>query len=287
MLKDTEQLKEWVRITHSISLHLHSTNTDWGLAQQAIANSKVVDPILGINYSPFNLTMRSIIREFGQGSQEHINKTLAFDEEYSAELYSIHEDLVRLSETLDYPVTILLDSERLWLNEVTKDTVDIKHDHLYQLCKSVFPEAIVNYWGQGSVRLDGDSRNWLSDHPGWGTFPKVNPDSLGDKTSVILYRPNQYVREWQAAVLTHETSSKPLIAWVSLGAGWEQSPRRWNDNLDYKINIDYGRGRYINNLRKQHPLKFPPFDSVAFYPNPERTTDFWERLKLYSRGANA
>lgn len=284
MVQDQAALFEWVRITGACSLYLDSTDDDW---YRCVAACIASDGVLAVNYSPFRKIMNPLI----QDPERHKAATLAIDGVFWDEVFHLWERLEEIHQLAGQVevAAVLLDSEKLFVDEDTVGIRRMKHDMLYRLCKWIFPQAAVSYWGHRMVQIDGRSSMWLTEHPGWGVFPKVSPAAFGDWTTVVMYQPAAYVESWLKTKLTRERDlDHPLIAWISIGAGWgmlDNGKRTWEDNLNYPIGVDHNRGRYINKPPRHGALTFEEFECVGIYPNPERTDDFFKRLRVYAIAA--
>jgi len=291
--------REYVRITHAFSLrgeNVTSNQIDVAVSTCAAINATKpsIPCTLAINYSPWHGRFDKNLPPTDTGPTHAAELTT-----FQTRLQRIREWLERANRERDADVrvsAILLDSERFTVREndaAWNEAIREKHDAIYRLSKSVFPQAKVVWYGFGAIQRTASKT-------GWRQAPWHSLDELHDTFVVALYRVPEIGYTREAFRRTVENARKhgtqEVTPWVALAAGHRRQtqgkPWTFSMNWDYDLVYSWRLGRELNSSWfGDRPERFAPWNAakvVCFYPGPgdKRCPAWWKHFIAYVRGAN-
>jgi hypothetical protein len=190
---------------------------------------------------------------------------------------------------------ILLDSEQFYVSDdpVWNARITVKYDEVYDLCKSVFPDARVEWYGRGIQA--GEHKT------GWGPQPWNTFDNKADSFSCDLYRVAEFSEMCETFRRTHAFAKtkvmNPVVTpWIALGSGYRRQVdqyQKWDMVWDYDLIYSWILGMVINVPWFGWPEqeeRFAPWNAAkvaVFYPPPfdPRVPSWCKHFVAYCRGA--
>jgi hypothetical protein len=294
---------EYVRLTHSLCVrgeNVTGPQLDVAVAVCAAVNQQRPDiaASIGVNYSVWHRRFPKDAPPTETGAKH--DDEVAF---YRSRLEQIRDWLAQSNSRrkTDVRVTaILLDCERFRTKDAKasgaaawNDAIRAKHDEIYRVSKTVFPDARVVWYGLGGVSTTAVGSCWRTSN----TAPT---NILNDGWSVSLYRPHEqyYTREQMRRTVDAARAAgvKEVIPWVSLASGYRRQVEgpswTWDTSWDYGLPLAWQLGAELNNpwygknAECYAPWNAAPF--VCFYPGPFYPKyPHWPRYFVaYVRGAN-
>lgn len=300
---DNPRLREYVRITHSACL-----NGAWAkpvhvdaavqVCKYVNAGQPDIPATLAIGYTPWKDYSGKDLPPTDQG-HTHTRELAVFAQrlgdirEWVATSNQRHRAQIRVS-------VILLNSERFNTKAPGQPgasswnaAIASKHNALYDIVKSRFPEARVEWYNFGAVLP--------SSHPtGWSQVNIHNLSEKHDGFSVSLYRVPEigYTREsfrrTAKNARAHDVDS--VTPYVALGCGYRRQVSgaawAWDFHWDYDLVYSWLLGQEINHSWfGDRPERFAPWHAakaVCFWPPPfDKRCPVWTRHFIaYVRGAN-
>lgn len=294
---------EYARITHALSLGAVSTtgsqaNVAVGICaalNRAGARPRVA---IALNYSPWH-------NQFGKDLPPTDNGPTADAE---VQMFRRRMELLRdwftqaaraSGESVDVGA-VLLDSERFHCRDPGAPgaaewnaAIRAKHDAFYDLCKSVFPEARVIWYGFGATGPASSESGWsratyydlAGKNDGWSTSLYYGPE---------IDTQRQQVRRTVADAEQHGV--REVIPFVTLGCGYKRQvdgPEwAWTFVWNYDLVYSWQLGRELNvGWYGERPQRYAPYQAVpvvCFYPGPfDPRAPYWPiHFIAYVRGAN-
>lgn len=294
-----ELLHEYVRLTHAASL-----SGEWFKPEQvdrSVAACKKVnatDPeiraSIAVNYSPWH-------RRFGkelpptdkgpthQAELDHLRTRM--------ELFRDQLETANREYDADVVVTaILFDSERFRTaadDPEWNDAITEKHDAVYDVVRSIFPNARVEWYARGAIRPGASAT-------GWSQTRYFTLDEKGESFGCSLYRVPEigYTRETyrRTAQNAEKHEIEEVTPWIALASGYRRQPDKfheWSLDWDYDLIYSWQLGREVNCSWFGVPERadrFAPWNKARiaiFYPEPFGRSPHWGRhFVAYVRGAN-
>jgi hypothetical protein len=291
--------REYVRITHAFSLRAETaTLRQIDVAVSTCAAINATKPsipcTLAINYAPWHRRFGKKLPPTNTGPThaEELSK-------YRARLQNIRQWLERVNQKRGVEVrvsAILFDSERFRVRDgdaVWNQAIREKHDAIYRLSKSVFPQAKVIWYQFGAIQR-------APSKTGWRQAPWHSLDELHDAFAVDLYRIPEigYTREVFRRTVENarQHGTREVIPWVALASGYRRQPQGepWSFSMDWDYDLIYSwalGGELNNSWFGDRPERFAPWNAapvVCFYPKPgdKRCPAWWKHFIAYVRGAN-
>jgi hypothetical protein len=297
MLEDANDplLQEWIRITHAAGLSANWLTESWvNVAVEAVQEVNDQNPdipaTISLAYSPYHF----------DGWPYGAPPTYS-GPEYATALDRIRANFVLAKTWLEQAnaalganvavSAILLDCE-LWFveeddvegHEEWNAALDEKHDAVYDICKSLFPDAIIHWYHRGLP-------------PGYRLFTLREQ---GDSASPALYHtPEPDVVRWGFRQVYDEAQAHGIslvIPWFALGEAYWTLPngyRTYICDLNYELSLSWQLGAEVNGLwDAQPPDDSTPWEAasqVIFYPGPfslTRAPHFPAHFAAYVRGAH-
>ena len=298
--------REYVRITHAFSLHgenvtLNQIDVAVSTCAAVNATKPSIPCTLAINYSPWHVKFSDPADRFGPDlPPTNIGPSHAIElRTFRIRFRRIREWLERVNRERGADVrvsAVLLDSERFTVREgdaVWNEAIREKHDAIYGLSKSVFPQAKVVWYGFGAIQRTASKT-------GWRQAPWHSLDELHDTFVVSLYRVPEigYTREAFRRTVENarQHGTQEVTPWVALAAGHRRQtqgkPWAFSMNWDYDLVYSWHLGWELNSSWfGDRPERFAPWNAakvVCFYPGPgeRRCPAWWKHFIAYVRGAN-
>src|SRR5262249_32317309 len=186
---------------------------------------------------------------------------------------------------------ILLDCERFVTSlteEPLNEAITRKENQVYEVAKSIFPEARVEWYGRGGMHVSSDASGWTQNR--YFTLAEK-----GDSFACSLYQlpDDSKMRETyrRTVELARTRGVAEVTPWIALGTGWERRGWKnvWEWNWDYDLKYSWQLGVDINN-RSQAGDTTAPWDAakvVVLFPSPfdEASPASFEHFVAYVRGA--
>lgn len=300
---DNPHLREYVRITHALCLNggwVKAKHVDVAVRVCQLVNADKPDiaATLAIGYAPWTEHFGKGLPPTDQGPT-HARELAVFERRlrdirgWIAESNRRHDAAVRVS-------AIVLDSERFNTKATDQGgasawnaAIAAKHNAVYDIIKSVFPEARVEWYNFGAVVPSLSPTGWS----------EVNVHNLAEKNdgfSVSLYRVPEIGNTREAFRRTVKNARghgvESVTPYVALGSGYRRQVSgaawAWDFHWDYDLVYSWTLGREIN-----HPWfgdrseRFAPWHAakvVCFWPPPfDKRCPAWTRhFVAYVRGAN-
>lgn len=176
----------------------------------------------------------------------------------------------------DNVISVMIDDER---DAAARDLMVTHRDNLYSICKTVFPKAIVQYYGFGSIDTDASTLGW-SDGGVNKLFVGTEKTDMG---GISFYKVGCRETEKQRLIksvqnlTTIKRTELNFTAWVALACGYRWKTNKFHEfvnNWDYDLSESYYMGGLINepwfSNNADHIERFGPWNKikmVAFYPN--------------------
>ena len=168
--------------------------------------------------------------------------------------------------------------------------IDAKYDAMYNIAKSYYPDAIVDWYGRGGMHR-------CSAEDGWCQTNWFTGHELGDNYAIALYSLPEYggmQESFTRTVVEAQADGYPRVTpWVSLGAGYQRTLDDgfvYSKNWDYNLWYSWQFGAEINHpWFATQPDRFAPWDMaeyVMFYPRPFEAAPWGKHFVAYVRGAH-
>jgi len=282
LLAESDRLKEYVRLTHSLCLNTHWVDIAHIEAAVRVccdvnAESPAIPATLALAYEVGK-------RDTDQKLEHHL---VVYDRRLNCMAAWIGQVNRRLHTSVRVSA-ILLESE--WFPR-DEELVE-KHDAFYQMSKQRFPEADVDWYGFGAV-VPGRGPS------GWSADSYFDPSDKHDAYSVSLYRVPEihgtHETFKRTAANALEYGTRRVNPWVALGSGYRRQidgSTEWCFGWDYDLIYSWTLGYELNDpWFGDRPERFAPWHAakcVYFWPPPfDDRCSFWMRHFIaYVRGAN-
>ena len=294
-----EMLYEYVRLTHAVTLKGEAAQRGEVDAAVSICNriNKTKPEIrasIGLSFSPWHRRFGKDLPPSDRG-RTHDAELRLFRERFEffrrriAELNAMLKSDVRVT-------AILFDCERFEArpdDPVEGVALDEKYNLMYDLAKSFFPQARVEWYARGSV--------YQSAAPsGWSMSRHFTLREKGDSFSCSLYAvPEIYgTRERFRRTLENarEHGMESVTPWVSLAAGYRRQTRGksnyamdWDYDLIYswQIGAELNHPWFGDEAREKRFASWRAAEVVVFYPEPMGRSPAWgKHFVAYVRGAH-
>lgn len=283
-------LYEYVRLTRSVGIFgMWKSQPAIEKAVEmcdAVTHSDTAAPAtIAINYSPWHWRWPEDLPPTHTGP-EH-------DEviEYYYNLMSdIKEWLDQANARLGSDVQVsvlLLNTERFQVREENEPNaeawnaaIDDKYDSIFNVCKEVFPDARVEWYGRATApwhftgqELGNGFATWLYNLP------------FVDRTRAMFR---------SAYESAQALGSGDVMPWIALAAGYhlDQEGEPWDFDWNFDLRFSWQIGAEVNDpYYGDHPAEYAPWHAAwaaTFYPGPfDQRVPYWgEHFVAYVRGAH-
>ena len=301
--KQTERNKllyEYVRLTHALSLRGETASPRE--IDQAVdicnrvntTNPKQVAS-LGINFSVWHRRFDKELppTDFGSSHKSEMDFLRKRMTQIRNSVASAN-----LRNRANVKVTaILFDSERFVTksnDEVWNAAITRKHNEAYDVVKSIFPDARIEWYARGAIhRAASDS--------GWARTRYTTLDEKGESFGCSLYYVPENESTRKVFRFTAKNAAKhgcdSVTPWIALASGSRRQTHRfneWSNNWNYDLIYSWQLGREINNSwygQEKRTERFAPWNKAkiaVFYPAPfNNNSPHWgQHFVAYVGGAN-
>jgi hypothetical protein len=288
LTKPDERVYEYVRISRAACLQ-----GEYATRQHVETCVKLCQPVgasIGINLKPYHNTVMEGDSPLVDYPDELslLVRALTMCRQWLGQADELYGSTVQVS-------AILLDSERFFLKEndpAWNDAICAKYDAVYDLCKSVFPDARVIWYEWGVEAAPSKT--------GWSFAPWYHPQAKTDALSCDLYTPCELHRArgtfGRTVVEADSRNIKSVVPYLSLASGYQRAQKEfqtWNNDWRYGKEYAYQLGQEMNVPWFSWPeqvVRFAPWgraDAVVFYPPPfdPRVPSWVEYFTAYCFGA--
>jgi len=294
--KDSRVLYELARITHSLSL------SGAGCTRDQIDNclytcEKInrmkpkIRSSLAINFSPWHWRFGEDLPPTDRGPT------------YKAEIGLFVSRLKLIKKWVatsnkkyysDVKVSaVLLDSERFHVradDPLWNEAIRQKLDEIHRLAAAIFPEARIEWYGRGILRV------WGGD--GWGKTLYFTGQEIKAPSSCSLYSVPELERMRETyrrtCKLADELDISDVTPWVALASGFRRGlvkKQFWDFNWPYNLIYSHQIGAELNvPWYAQRPKRYAPYNRakvIIFHPAPfdNRVPEWGKHFIAYVRGA--
>jgi hypothetical protein len=174
---------------------------------------------------------------------------------------------------------VLYDCERFTVSDdpLWNDSVDRRHDEVFNIAVSAFPGALVHW----SAR---------------GLSPLFTGREAGRLWSVPLYHmpePSTTAKQLSALSTVAQANAGQMVPWVALGCAYRRAPdgsKSFDYGYNYPISVSRQLGARINgspNAQPDHTAPWSRVAAVVFWPPPldDRVGAWWAHFIEYVEGA--
>jgi len=294
--RDSRLLYELTRITHSLSLSgswctLNQIDNCLYTCARINRTKPPIRSSLAINFSPWHWRFGKDLPPTDKGPTyqteiELFVKRLKLITKWVAASNKKYHSNVKVS-------AVLLDSERFHVradNPLWNEAIRQKLDEIHRLVAAIFPEARVEWYGRGILRI------WGGD--GWGKTLYFTGQEIKAPLSCSLYSvPElQRMRETYSRTckLADELGINDVTPWVALASGFRRGlvkKQFWDFNWPYNLIYSHQIGAELNvPWYSQRPKRYAPYNRakvIIFYPAlfDNRSPEWGRHFIAYVRGA--
>lgn len=300
-----ELLYEYVRLTHALSLRgeghyfkgreITEEVVDRAVQVCVAVNSTRprIPPSLAVNYSIWHRKFGKTLLPTDTGPSHAAELS-----EFRARLESLQRALAKANREHSVTVgvsAVLFDCERFSVRRGDgewNEAITAKYNAAYDLARSIFPGARVEWYGRGNVHADASA-------DGWSVSTYFTFAEKGDSFACSLYRVPEIdsMRETfrRTLLLARQNGVFEVTPWVALATGYRRQPdmfHKWSSDWDYDLVYSWQLGAELNHPWFGQPERekgFAPWGAarvVVFHPGPFAPPHWAEHFVAYVRGAN-